>query len=180
MTRSMLALTALLLTLPSFAQAQQDTTGLVPGRRIRVHQPNNRTVVGNFVAMDSTSLGLETSLGDTLQIARAGITGVDLSVGTKSQAGKGAVTGLLIGGAAGVVIGLAASGSDDGELFDFGPGTWAAGSGLFFGAVGAGVGALIGAGNHTDRWEKAALPAVVVIPNRQAGTRIVLAWQLRL
>jgi hypothetical protein len=180
MTRSMLALAIALLVLPSLGQAQQDTTGLAPGRRIRVHQPDKHTVVGNFVAIDSASLGLETTPGDTLQIARARITGVDLSVGTKSKTGQGALSGLMYGALGGVALGLLASaGQDPNELFYVSPGAAAAGGALMFGAIGAGVGALIGSGKRTDRWEPTVWPVRVIAPGGQAGNGVALGMHLR-
>jgi len=178
MFRTMLALSLLSLIAPHAAQAQQDTAGLVPGRRIRVHQQGNQKLVGSFVSMDSASLAIVTNVGDTVRVPRGSIDGLDLSQGTKSNAGKGALTGLLIGGLGGVIIGVAASGSDDDEFFDFSAGTWAAGIGLTFGALGAGIGALIGSGQRTDKWAPTAWPTLSFQPSRRDGGTVALGMHL--
>lgn len=177
MSRSPILVLALLLGTALDLAAQAPPVDLVPGRRIRVHRRAEPALVGELVSLGSDSLTMTTAAADTVAVARAAITRLDLSTGTKSQAGQGAVTGLLIGAATGALLGVAASGSDDGSWVDAGPGAWALSGAIGFGAIGAGVGALIGAGKHTDRWEQSALPAVVVMPNRGAGTHVVLAWQ---
>ena len=105
MFRALLALSLVSLAAAQGSQAQQDTTGLVPGRRIRIHQQGNSTVVGSFVSLDAASLAMVTGAGDTVQVSRDHIVGLDLSQGTKSKAGKGAVTGLLVGGLGGMILG---------------------------------------------------------------------------
>ena len=180
MFRTLLVLSLVSLAVAQGGQAQQDTTGLVPGRRIRVHQQDNHTLVGNFASMDSASLALVTTAGDTVAVPRGDIAGLDLSQGSKSNAGKGAITGLLIGGGLGVVLGLAAaSGAEDTFFFDYGAGTYAVGAGLFFGAVGAGIGALIGSGKRTDKWAPTAWPTLSVLPAGPDGHRVALGVQLR-
>jgi hypothetical protein len=178
MFRTLLVLTLLSFVAPQAARAQQDTTGLVPGRRIRIHQEGNQKLVGSFVAMDSASLAMVTTAGDTVRVPRSNVTGLDLSQGTKSNAGKGAITGLLIGGGVGIVLGLAASSDAEGSFFDVGAGTWAAGSGLFFGAVGAGIGALIGSGSRSDKWAPTAWPTLSFLPSGRDGKTVALGMHL--
>ena len=178
MYRALLVLSLVSLAAAQGSQAQQDTTGLVPGRRIRVHQQGNQKLVGNFVSMDSASLAMVTSIGDTVLVPRHDIAGLDLSQGTKSNAGKGAITGLLVGGGLGVALGLAAASSTEGSILESSPGAYAAGSGLLFGALGAGVGALIGSGQRTDKWAPTAWPTLSFQPSRRDGGTVALGMHI--
>ena len=158
MFRACFVLAIASLAVSPIAAAQGSPDELV-GRRIRIQQLHGATVQGALVAVTDTTVTLRTSETDTVSIARGGIARVEVYEGMKSGTGKGALTGLLIGGLGGALIGVAASGSDDGEFFDFGAGEWAAGIGITFGALGAGIGALIGSGSHTEKWSPAALPS---------------------
>jgi hypothetical protein len=179
MSRSALLILALLLCTALDLAAQAPPIDLVPGRRIRVHRRAETTLVGDLVSMGSDSLTMTTAAADTLAVARASITRLDLSTGTKSKAGKGAVNGLLFGALGGALIGVLASGSDDGDFIDFGPGEWAASGALMFGAIGAGVGALIGSGQRADRWESVALPTVAIVPVPGTGSRVAVGVRFR-
>lgn len=171
MTRALILSTILALAITVHGQSQQDTSGLVPGRRIRIHQRNNQKLVGRFVSMDSASLAMVTKPGDTAQVARSTIAGLDLSDGTKSKAGRGALTGLLIGAAVGALAGLGCEGEVAGVCM--------AGGALVVGALGAGVGALIGSGSRTDKWEPTAWPTLSFQPNGPEGAQIALGMHLR-
>lgn len=179
MSRShILVLTLLLCTAVDLA-AQAQPVDLVPGRRIRVHRRAETTLVGDLVSLGPDTLTMTTSAADTVAVQRAAISRLDLSTGTKSKAGKGAVNGLLFGGLGGALIGVLASGSDDGEFLDYGPGAWAASGALMFGALGAGVGALIGSGQRTDQWEGVVLPTVAIVPVAGTGSRVAIGVRFR-
>jgi hypothetical protein len=62
------------------------------------------------------------------------------------------------------VLGFAAASGTEDTWFDYGAGTYAAGSGLFFGALGAGIGALVGSGKRTDKWAQTAWPTLSFHP----------------
>jgi hypothetical protein len=179
MSRSAMLMLALLLGAALDLAAQAPPIALVPGRRIRVHRRAETTLVGDLVSLGPDSLTMTTSAADTVMVARAAITRLDLSTGTKSKAGKGAVNGLIFGALGGALIGVLASGSDDGDFIDFGPGEWAASGALMFGAVGAGVGALIGAGQRADRWERVALPTVAIVPVPGKGSGVAVGMRFR-
>jgi len=174
----MLVLALLLCTAVDLA-AQAQPVDLVPGRRIRVHRRAESTLIGELVSLHSDTLTMTTTAADTVAVPRAAITRLDLSMGTKSRAGKGAVKGLIFGGLGGALIGVLASGSDDDWWIEFGPGAWAAGGALMFGALGAGIGALIGSGQRTDRWEGVALPTVAIVPGSGKGNRVAIGVRLR-
>jgi hypothetical protein len=82
--------------------------------------------------------------------------------------------------ATGVIVGIAASGSDDGNFFDFSSGEWAIGIGATGAVLGAAVGAIVGAVTRTDKWAPAVLPTVAV---RGPGTdqqRLAIGLRVRL
>ena len=161
MTRLALAVSLALMAVATDLHAQADATALVPGTRVRVHQ-GAQSMTGSLLYMDSTSLALVTGRADTVTTPLALITGIDVSRGTKSRAGRGALIGVGVGAASGIIVGIAASGSDDGDFFDFSSGAWATGIGLTGAVLGAGIGAIIGATQHGDRWQPAVLPTVSV------------------
>ncbi len=72
-----------------------------------------------------------------------------VSRGRHSNSGKGAMIGLGIGGALGLALGISLTGDD---FFDVGAGDVALIS-LQMGAMGAGIGALIGMASKSERWE---------------------------
>jgi len=123
------------------------------GARVRVTtaQPKQR-VVGTLVSLEADSLRI-TSAKDQQSVAfpTGSVVQLERSVGRRSQAGHGAVVGGVAVGGLGLLLALVASSENDSWL-EIGPGE------VFtitaaFGAVGAGVGALIGSASHTDRWE---------------------------
>jgi hypothetical protein len=178
MFRSLLVLALASLVVGQDIQAQQDPTGLTVGRRIRVHQPGQKKVTGTFAFMDAERLALVTAPGDTVQLSRKAITRVDLADGTKSKAGKGAVDGLLIGGGVGIALGIAFGVAAEDTYADAGVPAYAAGTGILFAAIGAGVGALIGSGSRTDRWVPTAWPTVSFQPAGLDGKRLALGMNL--
>jgi len=182
MSRTIVALSLALIALSAIAEAQQKSDALVPGSRIRIQQRQGAAVQGALVSIGDTAVTVRTSETDTVVVARAAIAKVEVYEGTKSGAGKGALNGFLIGGLGGVLIGVAASGSDDGSFLDFNAGEWAVGIGLTFGALGAGIGALIGSGSHTEKWEQATLPPVLptvtILPDDSKGRRVALGVRI--
>lgn len=173
MFRSLLVLSLVSLAAAQGGQAQQDTTGLVPGRRIRVHQQGNQKLVGSFVSMDSASLAMVTNTGDTVQVPRGNIAALDLSQGTKSNFGKRTLTGLLIGAGAGLAFGLATCNDSDG---------WGCSVGydvLGLAVIGTGIGALAGIGSRSDKWAPIAWPTLSIRSGGRDGKTVALGMHLR-
>ncbi len=112
--RSTLIVASLLIGLSTTGHTQAATTTLAPGARVRVRQ-GDQSLTGTLVSLDSAGLVIATGKSDTVTAPRASITAVEVSTGTKSHAGKGALIGLGVGALTGVVVGIAASGSDDGD-----------------------------------------------------------------
>ena len=124
------------------------------GSRVRVTllERDAPKVKGWVLALPADSLRLATEPAlDSIAIARIDVRKLELSRGMRSNAGRGATIGALIGGVAfGLyVAGLASIEGTAGE-------TWVAGiAGGAVGAIGgAGVGALIGSASKHERWKE--------------------------
>ena len=177
MTRIPLIVGIALLAVTADVHAQADATTLVPGARVRVHQ-GPQSLTGSLVSLDSAGLVVATGKSDTAAVPLSSITGVDVSRGTKSRVGKGALIGLGVGTATGIIIGVAASSSDDGDFFDFNSGEWAIGVGLTGAVIGTGIGAIIGATQRTDKWQPTVLPTVSVRSYGPDDKRVAIGLQI--
>ena len=134
--------------------AQDSSLTLRPGQVIRVSGPKNFRFTGEFRGGDSISLVLRPSDGQARRVPLSWISKVEIRTGHKSKVG----TGALIGASAGALVGASAVagldnmqvglGGDDGccSESDY------VGGALTFAAIGAGVGALVGAVSHKDTW----------------------------
>jgi hypothetical protein len=142
-------------------RAQQDPP-IDPGDRLRVErEPILRgeqlseipPTIGSLDNLQPDTLFLRFDVEKSpLAIARDTITRIERSQGETSNVGKGALTGLVVGAGIGVFLGAAVAGDDffgeeiGGEII-----LQAAG---FFGGIGAGAGALIGAISRSEEWEQ--------------------------
>lgn len=130
----------------------QATTSPVPGSRLRLTAPTYQLdgAIGTLQSADSTTLVVWFSGSQSPQpIARSAIDRLDVSIGTKSQAGRGAVIGILAGG---ISVGGMALSAAQAEYTCSGCTPYillATGLGM---AVGALVGAIIGSVLHSDMW----------------------------
>ncbi len=153
---------------PEAAQAQQEPA-LSPGHRIRVVSVDRgqKPYEASVVALRSDTLVLRRGLPgghEVVGLPLASIERLEVTAGTKSNAGKGALTGGIVGGALGLVIGLAAwGGSDGGDFLEFGPEAVPV-SMAFLGGAGAILGTFIGALSHTDRWAPVPLESLRLAP----------------
>lgn len=155
MRSSPLLAAALLLALPCDpVAAQAGAAPPAPGARIRVSA--RHTYIGTLLSLDTSALVLRRdALRDTLRLPLATIGRLDVSTGKKSGAGRGAKLGLMVGAGVGAAVGLAAAaeGCSSQDFVCFGPEV-IPGMAVVVGAMGAGLGALIGAANPIDRWEQ--------------------------
>ncbi len=165
------ALCVALLLQPGSALAESEAPA--PGTRVRLTAPelSDQQLIGTLTALetDAVSLSLDGQTEPTT-VPRTAITKWELSRGKKSNAGKGALWGLLIGAAVGAGLGAAMPDPDMG------------GDDAVFGAValgvpGAGIGALIGYIHKTERWEeieqKSLRLAVIPVPG---GVGLSVQW----
>lgn len=173
MYRALLVLSLVSLAAAQGSQAQQDTTGLVPGQRLRIHRQGSKKLIGILVSADSARLSLNTGPGDTTVVPRSTITSVDRSIGRKSLAGKGALYGAGFGLVGGVTV--AAIACEDG-LFD--TESCVVGVGLVSTVLGAATGAIVGAFIHTDRWAPTAWPTLSFQPSRRDGGTVAIGMHL--
>jgi hypothetical protein len=136
---------------PVYAQADS-------GVRIRVTTdiPRQKPWVGTLISAGSDSVRIRPKEGGVVSVPSASIVRVEQSRGRRSNSGKGAVTGAIIGGGIGLILGIAAS-SEEADYVEIGPGGVVAATALFA-AGGTGLGALIGSGSHRERWEPITLP----------------------
>jgi hypothetical protein len=135
--------------------------------------------VGTFVRWSDDTL-LVLSNGNTLALPLDAVTRLDVSRGRKTNTGKGAEIGFLLGGVVGAVIGYASYEECEGVCFgDFGSGFAAFVGGLVGGLGGGAVGALIGSSTKTDRWREVPLDRVRVSLGPQRDGRLGLGASVR-
>jgi hypothetical protein len=141
------------------------------GDRIRltttVNALDNRT--GRVLTIRSDSLLLQVAPAETLAVALAGVTRLEVSTGRRRYALRGAGLGSLIGGASGAVIGYA-SGDDRGWCC-FSAGGKAVIYGVGLGVTGLVIGTVVGALHVSDRWTSVPLGSAVATPRLQVGRR---------
>ena len=144
---------AFLFVVEAVAAAQEPPPSLASvlttGQRVRVHSnAEPRHVVGGVSAVD---VGFVTVIPDGLypmKIPARSITGVDASRGRKRSWRKGLVVGLAVGVALGFALPVdAANCGSEGSSF-CSRGEALTGSTVAYGAIGAGIGALI----KSERW----------------------------
>lgn len=170
MVRTMLILSGILVAVSGVSEGQEGGPQLDAGQRVRIHE-GKRKVVGTLLSVDSSAVRVLTSHTDTAHLRRADITGADVSVGTKSRAASGALIGAGVGT---IGVGLIAyilagtPGLTSGEESLVYVGAAALG-GL---VLGAGVGAVIGAGSRADKWKPAVWPIFAVRLSGPDGRRV--------
>jgi len=134
---------------------------LEPGTRVRISMLGSNAaegpaqasqVTGRFEGWNEDSLVIDVG-GSTTLIGQGQIDKVEVSLGVASNAGKGAWIGALSGFAIGLGIGLAcsadadcAAATDDAVVV--------LASSFAIGAIGAGLGAGIGAATKSERWRQ--------------------------
>jgi hypothetical protein len=112
--------------------------------------------VGTVAALETDTLTVKVEeRAVALYVPLADITKLEVRRGQKSNAGKGALIGLGVGVVVGGVLGFNLCEMDETksgcEIHEHIFGSLM--SGAFFGLLGGGIGALIGAASKTDRWE---------------------------
>jgi len=156
---------------------------LTVGSRVRLKTvaPSAKSVQGDLLRLSEDSLHIVPAGGaDTLAFATGAIDRLEVSRGQHSKTGRGAVLGAAIGAGAGLVFGALASAEECSGLGcpEIGPGEIVAVMALF-GATGAGLGALIGAASHSERWEQVPRPWVSAQLHQSVGhfvVGVVMSW----
>ena len=162
----------------------QAVDSLATGARVRVRLPSHGAdwLQGQFVMLSADSAAIALSeTADSVRFAMESAERVEVSEGRHSHAGKGALVGLGLGAGTGLILGLAASAEECGEwcVIEVGTGEIAAVT-VMLGAVGAGIGALIGSFSHGERWRQVDLhpsePARLAPIARAGGLGIALRF----
>jgi len=110
--------------------------------------------IGTLVHQDTSGLtlhgpGLSDSSAVTIPLDR--VRQLEISVGHRSNAGRGALIGLGAGAATGLALGIGCASSD--SFFQC-SGSQVVESTVVLGFIGAGVGGLVGLASSSERWEK--------------------------
>lgn len=118
----------------SFSMLNAQETNTKPGAFVRVYDLEGTKIAkGKIISLnDSTIVTGPEGNTDTVNRNRIG------SIKTKRSAGNNVLMGAAIGTGTGAILGIASGG----ENSWWGQGEGAGGFGLFFGAVGAGIGAI--------------------------------------
>ena len=182
-------LVAILALTPPGALAQQ-VAPLVPGTRVRVGVPTTadhrgwristvQRLTGRLVAVRRDTLFVDVGGASPTPVALSRVSTVEISQDTKSNAGKGALIGGLVGAALG---GAAMAGACSAEILGEQPGCSGgevAGGVLVFGLSGAAAGALVGALIRSEGWQSIPLRDVRVQPSPVTGDGVAISASLR-
>jgi len=174
---ALLAVAAFLLT-PLGAVGSQ-VVGPRSGDRIRITAArkalHNRTA--RVLRVRGDSLILQVAPAETLAVALAGVTRLDVSTGRSRNALRGAGIGALIGVASGAVMGYA-SGDDDRGWYSLSAADKAVVYGAALGVPGVVIGLVVGSLTLSDRWISIPLRSAVATPSLQmdpSGRRVAVA-----
>jgi hypothetical protein len=119
------------------------------GERARVQLSAGHPHEGILRGLEGNTVTLETEREALLPLQLSPTVRLEISRGTKSNAGRGAGLGALIGGVGLAVVG--ATGCDGGWL-EPGPGACALGGAVLGAGAGALVGLIIGSMSKEERW----------------------------
>ena len=140
--------------------AAQGSYVLAEGSRVRVRTGDiitGRVTVGTLARLTGDSLEVRPEGGGTpFLVARQSVTRLEVSTGTTTNAGKGAIIGVLPGALVGFLAGEYSELAQCLSCSSSAPVTGA----LLGAAAGAVVGALIGSSHHSDRWMRVAVSSV--------------------
>ncbi len=154
----LLLLTALLQVSATQApSSRQPTVEADSGSRVRITVDKTSKHVGTLISADADSLRVTTDTSGVVAIPTAAVTRFERSRGRRSNVGRGALVGAATGGVFGLIFGIAAEADNNDWGIEIGADGIAL-STLFVGAVGAGIGALIGAASKGERWEPLTIP----------------------
>jgi hypothetical protein len=146
---------------PAVAAVQADSLLHVGGKvRYKLEAPSARWRQGALAGLDGDTLRLVGKDGVAQSVATPGIRTLQVGNGRRSNAGRGATIGGITGAMFGLGLGIAAAADNCKALcpvVDVGPEEVAAVT-LILGAVGTGIGALIGTASHHDHWVDVAGP----------------------
>jgi hypothetical protein len=140
------------------------------GDRIRITAPPNgfRNRTARVLGARGDSLFLQVVQGETLGVALAGVTRLEVSRGRRRHVLRGAGLGTLLGVASGAVLGFA-SGDDDPGWIAVSAEEKAVILGTGLGGVGLLVGTVVGALRVSERWTSLPLGSAQATPVLRVG-----------
>jgi len=174
--RSILSLAVVPLLIPLQYTSAQQGPPIETGSRIRVTAPalGVDKLVGTSVEVDATRIRVQADdQAAAMTISLTEVTRLEVSQGRKSNALAGLGIGFLGGAAIGGLVAMQfdeeGGDSSQGQYFLFG----AVVGGAAFGAIGAGIGALV----KTERWEEVPLDRlrVSIVPLRDGRLALGLS-----
>ncbi len=160
-----ITLLVVLAVTPFTSVAAQASRLVRPGARVRLSAPDLGITKYNGSLVSVTR---DTLTVDTLAVALASVTRLDVHRGRKSNTWKGAAYGFVAGAIPGAVLSYAGCASDPDPFIEIPPGVCAGLGVVLYGGIGAGIGAIVGALTRTDRWEEVPLDQLRVsfVPQR--------------
>lgn len=176
----LLGLIGLISFAPSPGWAQEEEA-LPWGARVRLRtEPQaSKWIVGTFLSWHADSIRIRPdSRPDPESFPVGSISRLEVSRGQRSNAGKGATTGLLVGAGTGLALGIAAAaeGCEGDCYFEVEPHHVLVVMGML-GAVGAGIGALIGTASRSERWKPVSPPRGSVSALPHVGFGVMLRFR---
>ena len=143
------------------------------GDRIRITAASNalQNQVARVLSLRSDTLFLAVAPAETLAVALAGVTRLDVSTGRRRYIGRGAAIGTLAGVTAGALAGFMAGDDPAGAWLRSTANEKAVIGAVLLAAPGMVIGALVGAITVSDRWTSVPLGIARVTPSLQAGRR---------
>jgi len=179
-----IAVLMLMLAFAAPAHLAAQDPAVAPGSRIRVYAPsiNAKRFVAAVVSLDGDSLTLDAEIWrdgawkPRLTVPFASMNSLEVSRRRHSNAGKGA----LIGGGVGAGLVLASLYSCDGYCGGPGEEGKAVAGVAIGGALGAGVGALIGLMFHSEDWQAVPLDKLRIGPSPVTMDGVATSLTLRL
>lgn len=166
-------LTVVGFTLFPLITVQSQAAHPTSGDRIRITAASNalNNQVARVLSVRSDTLFLAVAPAETLAVALAGVTRLDVSAGRRRYIGRGAAIGVLSGVAAGVMVGFMAGDDPQGSWFRSTASEKAVIGGVLLAAPGMVIGALVGAITVSDRWTSVPLGIARTTPSLQVGRR---------
>jgi len=171
-------LITILLAAPVPALAAQDSSTAV-GQRVRIKTTTtSQWLVGTLAGADEDSLRLWLQGPDgarLVAVPRSAVMKFQVSCGEHSNAGRDAIVGGVIFGTLGLIAGLGCE-SEQNSWFTC-SGSDVANLTVLAAAEGAGIGALIGAFSHSERWQNEPLTrSRVAVAPYGTGVRVSIAF----
>lgn len=167
--RSTIPAVAAFMLIPVGAVAAQ-AVQIQSGARVRVtatpYALEKRTA--RVLSVRNDSLLLQVAPAETLAVALAGVTQLDVSTGRRRHTLQGAGIGALAGVASGVLIGFS-DGDDPPGFLSMTASEKAAFGGATLGVAGLAIGAVVGALKVSDRWTSVPLGVAQATPSLQVG-----------